>query len=398
MPVTVTFLLAHFPPDVAADGQLFSLLARDLAVGGHNVNVITFRPGYQGSEETAPSREIRDGVRIRRMWAPRVSKSGLIRRAFLAWWMTFRIIGKAMFTGGVFVIPSSPPTLGLVGWALNLIGRRYIYVLHDVHPELGIALGKIQRQSIAAKVLRFINRRIMRRAQVTITLTNGMKERAIEICSYASIAVIPNWIDTEAIKPKPKADSKFAQANNLLNKFTLQYSGNMGVLHPLEALTQAMKALEGKAELAYIGRGARLQPVKALVESSGISNVHFFDYQPLDQLEDSLAACDLAVVALATAADGLAMPSKLQGILASGRPILALAAAESEVAKFVESQEIGIVVSDFDNPEAIEQAIESALKHPQKLLEMGQRARKLAEEKYSVAQAMAAYFAFLKRQ
>ncbi|MEE9311055.1 MAG: glycosyltransferase family 4 protein [Planctomycetota bacterium] len=398
MAITVTFLLAHFPPDVAADGQLFSLLARDLAADGHNVNVITFRPGYQGSEEIAPAREIKAGVRIRRMWTPRANKGGLVRRAFLAWWMTFRMVGKAMFTGGVFVIPSSPPTLGLVGWLLSLIGRRYVYVLHDVHPELGIALGKIHRRSFAAKLLRFINRRIMRRADVTITLTNGMKERALEVCSYASIAVIPNWIDTEAIIPKPKAVSKFAQNNNLLDKFTLQYSGNMGVLHPLEALTEAMKALEGKAELAYIGRGARLEPVKALVESSAISNVRFFDYQPLDQLEDSLAACDLAVVALATAADGLAMPSKLQGILASGRPILALAAADSEVAKFVESQEIGFVVADFENPEAIKQAIESALNQPQKLLEMGQQARQLAEEKYSVAQAMSAYLAFLKRE
>lgn len=396
MAVYVTFLLAHFPPDVAADGQLFSLLARDLVAAGHNVKVITFRPGYQGSEEIAPSREIRTGVRIRRMWAPRASKGGLVRRAFLAWWMTFRVFWRAMFTGGVFIIPSSPPTLGLVGWALSLIGRRYVYVLHDVHPELGIALGKIQRRSFAAKLLRFINRRIMRRAEVTITLTKGMKEQAIKICSYASIAVIPNWIDTEAIKPKPKADSKFAQDNNLLKKFTLQYSGNMGVLHPLEALTQAMKGLTDTAELAYVGRGAKLKQVKALVESSAISNVRFFDYQPLDRLEDSLAASDLAVVALATAADGLAMPSKLQGILAAGRPILALAKADSEVAQFVAQQGIGIVVSDFANPEAIKQAIEFAISEPDKLKDMGLKARELAEQKYSVAQAMCAYLIFVK--
>jgi len=90
------------------------------------------------------------------------------------------------------------------------------------------------------------------------------------------------------------------------------YSGNLGLLHPLEGLTLAMKDLP-EAVLTYIGRGAKLEPTRKLAE--GLPNVRFFDYRPLSELPDSLAACDLAVVALEPAADRLAMPSKLQGIL-----------------------------------------------------------------------------------
>ncbi|MBX3473004.1 MAG: glycosyltransferase family 4 protein [Planctomycetes bacterium] len=378
-------LLPHFPPDVAADGQLFWLLARELARSGVEVRVLTWRPRYQGLAEDAPAHEVRDGVEIRRFWAPAAGKS-LVGRAFAAWWLTYTGFWRALFTGGTLLIPSSPPTLGLVGWWLSWIGRKYIYVLHDLHPELGIALGRM-KPGLVTDLLRFIQRRNLARGRV-VAITEGMAENARKLQPKADVRVIENWADLAAISPQPKAASKFAQAHGYAEAFTVQYSGNLGLLHPLDGLVGAMRELPD-CELAFIGRGARLEAAKAAAQ--GASNVHFHDYQPLGELADSLSACDVAAIALEPGADKLAMPSKLAGILASGRPVLALCPQTSELGRLVAQSGCGVVVNDFNNPKPVADAIAKLKADPTALAEMARKARELAEARFSLVEAAKKY-------
>lgn len=381
----LTMLLPHYPPDVAADGQLFSLLARELVKSGVKVRVLTWRPRYQGAQTYAPGRETVDGVEVSRWWAPHTGKS-LPGRAFAAWWVSCTGFWRALFSRGSLLIPSSPPTLGLVGWWLSWLGRRYLYVLHDIHPDLGIALGRM-KPGLVASVLRFVQRRNLARG-LTVAITEGMAGKARELCPKAHVTVIENWVDTQAIQPRAKADSAFAREHGLSDRFTLQYSGNLGLLHPLGGLTRAMKLLPD-VTLCYIGRGARLDETKA--EADGRENVRFFDYQPLEKLSDSLAACDVAVVALEPGADRLAMPSKLTGILAAGRPVLVLAPESSELAQLVQQHGCGVVVSDFDNPQAVTAAIGKLRQDASACAAMAQKARGLAEDRFSLERATGLY-------
>lgn len=374
-------LLPHYPPDVAADGQLFALLARELAARGHDVRVLAWSPRYQGVRTNWARRETADGVRVSRCWAP--GGKSLLARGFAAWWITNTAFWRALFSRGVLLMPSSPPTLGLVGWWLSWIGRKYIYVLHDIHPELGIALKRL-KPGLLASLLRFAQRRALARGR-TVTLTPGMADKARDLQPRAKVSVIPNWVDTQAIKPRPKAASAFAREHGLVEPFVIQYSGNLGLLHPLDGLTQAMRELP-EAVLCYIGRGAKLEPTKALAQD--VSNVRFFDYQPLATLEDSLAACDVGVVAIEPGADRLAMPSKLQGILASGRPVLALAPPESELAKLIEQHQCGWVVGDSNDPQAVAAAIRAAMSGNRE--QRATNARQAADQ-FSVQQAADAY-------
>lgn len=386
----VVMLLPYYPPDVAADGQLFSLLAREIVSRGVDVRVLTWRPRYQGVSEGAPKREVIDGVEVRRMWAPGGGK-GLLSRLLAALWLTETAWLRALFAGGVLIIPSSPPTLGMVGWWLSWLGRNYVYVLHDVHPELGIALGRM-KPGLLASLLRWMQRRILRRGQ-TVTLTEGMKTNALKLQPKAKVELVPNWVDTAAIKPLAKSDSEFAEANDLVQPFVVQYSGNLGLLHPLDGLTRAFAELPD-AVLVYIGRGAKLKQTRKLAE--GLPNVRFFDYQPFDKLNESLAACDLAVVAIEPAADGLAMPSKLQGILASGRPVLALAPEGSELAEFVKQHDCGLVVTDFDNPTAVAGAIRDLKDNPERSKSLAANARAAAEKFFHTALAADRYLNLIK--
>lgn len=383
MPKRVTFLVPYFPPDVAADGQLFALLARELAKRGHGVRVITWKPRYQGVTTAAVDD---GGLRVSRWWAP--GGKSLLARAFAAWWLMKSGSWRALFSRGTIIVPSSPPGLAMVAWWLSWLGRRYIYVLHDIHPELGIALGKL-RPGLIGSCIRWLNRRAMGRASAVVTLSGGMMERALAICPRARLHVIPNWVDLDAIKPMTKAQSRFARENELVEPFVIQYSGNLGLLHPLDGLTRAVGSTPYSV-LCYIGRGARLNATQALAQREDIPNVRFFDYRPIAELSDSLAACDVAAITLEPGADKLAMPSKLQGILASGRPILCLAPASSELAQFVERERVGIVVNEPNDPQQVRAAIEK-LRDATLRKEMGERARKVAEAHFGVAMAADAY-------
>lgn len=390
-----TFLLPHFPPDVAADGQLFSLLARELVREGHDVRVLTWRPGYQEMELAAPRRETRDGVRIRRLWAPRFRKRGLAARAFAALWMGSGALWRLLWhpRKRTVILPSSPPTFGLAAWAMFWLKRqRYLYVLHDIHPDLGIKLGRFREKGLLARLLRLTGRLVMRRAARVATISAGMAENARRIQPAARIEVIENWADLEAIRPIPKQESRFAAEQGLVEPFVVQYSGNLGLLHPLDGLTRACGGLAAEgAVLTYIGRGARLGPTRELAAREGLTNVRFFDYRPFAELADSLSACDVAVVAFEAGIDGLAMPSKLVGILASGRPILALAEEGSEIARLVEESGVGVVVARPDDAEAVREALLALLRDEPLRRAMGEKARRLAEERFSLKVASGLY-------
>jgi colanic acid biosynthesis glycosyl transferase WcaI len=148
-----------------------------------------------------------------------------------------------------------------------------------------------------------------------------------------------------------------------------------------------------EARLTYIGRGAKLEATRE--QAAELTNVEFFDYQPFDRLSDSLASCNLAVVAIEPGADRLAIPSKLQGILASGRPVLALAPEESELAQLVEKHRCGWVVADFDDPGAVARTIRAVMANPAEAAKRAQAARKAAETLYSIAHAADGYLAAL---
>ncbi|MDH5641193.1 MAG: glycosyltransferase, partial [Nitrospira sp.] len=148
-------------------------------------------------------------------------------------------------------------------------------------------------------------------------------------------------------------------------------------------------------KLVYIGRGERLKPTQALVADEGYGNIHFHDYRPMSELPDSLGACDVAVVCLEAGADGLAMPSKLPGIFAAGRPVLVLAPTDSEIAQLVTGEDVGVAVDPRDGAEVVKSAILRLRSDPERLKEMGLKSRKLAEGRSSVETAVAAYSALL---
>ena len=162
------------------------------------------------------------------------------------------------------------------------------------------------------------------------------------------------------------------------------YSGNLGLTQRLEEFVAAAALLQDDPDIqfVFIGRGAKRPDLEAQVKTLGLSNVMFCDYQPLAELSQSLSAGDLHLIPLTTEISRCLMPSKLYGILAAGRPYLTNAPDSSELYRITTEQNVGFTV-EAGSAERIADAVRAAKADRAVLQEMGQRARRLAEQDYT---------------
>ena len=88
--------------------------------------------------------------------------------------------------------------------------------------------------------------------------------------------------------------------------------------------------------------------VHAVLErmSSGYENIMFIPLQPLDRLNELLNLADVHLLPQRAGVEDLVMPSKLINMLASGRPVIAIASAGSQIERVVHAT--GCVVEPGD--------------------------------------------------
>ena len=105
--------------------------------------------------------------------------------------------------------------------------------------------------------------------------------------------------------------------------------------------------------------------------------VRFLPFRPANEIPYVLAAGDVHIVTVKRGLEGVIVPSKLYGILAAGKPVLAVAPPATDVARIVTAAGCGIAV-DPDDPEAVAAAIRELAEQPERVAEMGRRALAIA--------------------
>jgi glycosyltransferase involved in cell wall biosynthesis len=144
-----------------------------------------------------------------------------------------------------------------------------------------------------------------------------------------------------------------------------------------------------------IGRGPRLQEVKARAARDGLANIRFEPHQDRAALGQSLGVADVHVSVLQPAFEGLVHPSKLYGIMAAGRPTLFIGDAEGETAGILAATGSGISVGTGDAAGVVT-AIRSLRADPALRLQMGEAARRAFDERYAMPIALRQWRALLE--
>ena len=209
-------------------------------------------------------------------------------------------------------------------------------------------MGYLEKNSIISIVWRGLNRAIYNSADYIVVLGREIQKNFYEKVSieqHDKIKYIPNWADPKLIRPVEIDDNPIIANLNLGNKFIVQYSGNMGLTHDMETIIEAANALKKHEDIhfIFIGGGGKLNKIKSMAGKYELENVTFLPYQPRESLKYSLGASHVSLLSLEKEAEGLSVPSKLYGIMASGRPMIALVSENTEVAFTLKEFDCGIV-------------------------------------------------------
>lgn len=225
----------------------------------------------------------------------------------------------------VLMVTNPAPMVVLMSRLKAKVGFELNILVHDVFPENTRPTG------LMLPFYGFFKRlfdKAYSRADQLIVLGRDMKnvmENKLERYTHKPVyTIIENWADIEGIQPQ-----SFPRG-----KIILQYAGNIG---RVQGLDKVIAQLTDDIELHLYGTGAMEESLKKI----GHPNVFFHGPYFRSQQNEVLAACDIAVVTLQEGMYGLGVPSKTYNILASGRPVLFLGPANSEIDLLVREKNIG---------------------------------------------------------
>lgn len=401
----ITIIAEYFYPEGASTAQLLTELAVGLSED-FDVSVITSYPNYLETDReiSVDRRSVHDGVTIERVRATRLNKDKFTRRIIN--WITFSVLVfikllRSRGRGDSVLVLSNPPVLPMVVFAANrLRGFNYAYLVYDMYPDMAIALGMLSGDGIPARLWERAIRAVYRDTDNIVVLGESMERRLTEKMRDDSgfdpgkITVIPNWADGDFIKPIPKENNTFAREYDLIDKFTLLYSGNIGRYHELRTAIDAIGELEESGrndiQMIIIGEGARKEEHQAYVDEESIENVRFLPFQLRERLPDTLTACDASLVGISPAVEGMCVSAKLYTSLAVGKPVLAVVPDGDEVARVVQEANCGVYVPPGNTERAVA-VLQAWAVNPAEVDRLGDNARAYFEEHYRKEHAVEAY-------
>jgi colanic acid biosynthesis glycosyl transferase WcaI len=380
----------YYWPGIEATAQLLTELCEELADEAE-VKVVT---GVLHGHEDEPRRVVRNGVEIVRVPSTAFERSRILARAsnYLSYLTNALLHGLRGPRPDVVLCMTDPPVVADVAL---LVARRYraplVVISQDVFPEIAVQLKRLENPLLMG-ILRALVSTYLRRADRIVAIGDTMRRRLeAKGAQPDRVHVIPNWVDTRRLQPLGK-ETQWARDRGFDRRFVAMHSGNVGHAQDLDSLVRAATFLRDLDDLVIpiIGSGARHGELKALAERLEVDQVVFLSYQNRMVLAQSLSSADVHVVGLAPGLAGYVVPSRLYGILAAGRPVIAAADPESETIAVVRKIGCGIVVPP-GRPELLARAIRDAHDGVYDLEEMGARGREWVEREADRSVAVRRY-------
>jgi glycosyltransferase involved in cell wall biosynthesis len=389
----IFFVNRYFHPDHSATSQMLSDLAFALARDGENVVVVSSRQLYEHPVARLPSRDLIDGVRVRRVGTTRFGRAGLAGRALD--YVSFHLAaGTTLFRlaqrGDVVVTLTDPPlmsvTTGIVARLKRLIAVNW---LQDLYPEVATRSGVRLADGRFGSLLRWARNYSLRSASVNVAIGEQMAHRLErEAVPRAQVTTITNWCSDNDIIPSTRRNW-LRDEWQLGDKFIVGYSGNLGTAHEADTLLAAAEILRDRADFCFliIGGGSRLANLQAEVSARRLRNFVFQPYQTRDQLPVTLTLPDVHWLSLRAEFEGLIVPSKFYGIAAAGRPMILVGSETGELARLVRAHGCGYAVASNEGKRFADAIVELA-DRPTLRSEMGENARRLLDSAYSMASSI----------
>jgi glycosyltransferase involved in cell wall biosynthesis len=247
---------------------------------------------------------------------------------------------------------------------------RFFFEVTDLWPETLIAMGKIARNGLPARILRALEKHLYHRAEKILMLLGHTQEYVAGLGESADkIVWIPNGADLSRFESLPPYDGKTK------GQFIIMYVGGLLRTNRVDVILQAASIQQSRAHhhvrFIFVGDGSDKDSLVEMAERLSLQNIEFRGLVPKTQLVGVMAEADAFVLSLANLPlykYGISL-NKMCDYLASGRPILF--AGDSAYNPIREAQ-AGFCVAP-ENPEALADAIDHLISlSPAERIRMGQ--------------------------
>jgi colanic acid biosynthesis glycosyl transferase WcaI len=397
----------NYAPDFIGIPKYTTELCEDLARRGHDVSVITAPPYYPAWRVPEAFKggwrhERLNGVDVIRapIFVP-ANPSGLTRLLHLlsfsasalpvALWTAMRKRPDVVLCVAPSLL-SAPVALA----AARLSGAKAWLHVQDFEVDAAFELGMLKGEG-ARRVAQGVEGFLLRAFDRVSTISESMRRLLAQkgVADGAAIE-LRNWVDVDMIVARSDSQTRFREELAIPPDHTVAlYSGNMAGKQGLEVLADVatrLEALGGKITLLLCGQG----PLKATLQAgcAGLKNVRFIDLQPTERLPELLATADIHLLPQRSEAADLVLPSKLTGMLASGRPVVAMADEGTGLATEVEG--CGLIVPPGD-AQAMTNAILRLAADGALSRQLASAARERAEQRWRMSSVIDGFEAELKR-
>ena len=343
----IVLLSMNFAPELTGIGKYSGEMVDGLVARGHEVRVVCAPPyyptwkvqeGYAGNAYR--TEQIKPGLTVHRcpVWIPR-RLSGLTRLVHLASFavsslpVLFRLVlwqPQVVFAvaPALFCAPAAWLTARLSG------AKAWLHI-QDFEIDAAFELGMLKKPFMRRCAL-FAERFLMRRFDAVSTISSRMlRQLATKGIPLQDTEMLPNWVDLSHVRPTTMSQGLRQTLGIAASQIVCLFSGTINRKQGLDVLIETARVLKEDPRVVIVicGNGEQRPGLEAA--AAGLDNIRFMDLQPASTLNTLLNMADVHLLPQLRGAADLVMPSKLVGMLASGRPVIAAAIPRTEIASIV---------------------------------------------------------------
>lgn len=368
--VRILLLNLYFPPDTSATAKIAQAVVDALAAK-HHVTVLCGRPSYDPTERRSwhlYQSEETGNIRVVRVGSTDYSRVQMKKRLLNYLSYVLLAVPRALLTPcDVVLAMTDPPFEGIVGaFVATLKNKPYVYNIQDMYPDMAVG-GSIVKPGLLARIWEKLHRWALRRATKIIVLGEDMRNRILSKGVDPARAIVIRGgaeISADGTGTANLDQSVISEIRGNF-KFVLLHAGNLGFYGAWDTLVKGAQQLASDGiGLVFVGDGAERKRLETAC--AGISNVRFLPFFPPGKIPSVLAAADAHVITVKRGLEGVVVPSKMYGILAAGKPILAVAPAECDVVS-IGSRKGFSISADPDNPAELVAKVREILLDAEKL-------------------------------
>lgn len=259
-----------------------------------------------------------------------------------------------------------------------------VYNMYDIFPDnTRRVVGRVPYAFFST-----LQRMLYKKCDEIVVLTDDMKSTLVNKgVPESKLRSVPNWYDEYSVKEVPQGANKFiAQYNIDTSKFVVQFAGSIGYVFDYHFVVDTAELLRDckNVEFHMIGQGARLNEFKHEASARNLDSIHFFPWQPIEEIADVYSACSIGIIPLERDVIRCAYPSKTSLLMACGRPVLYSVEEDSAFSQTIEREKTGWCVPRGDAERAA-RVIRRLANHPEEVSAYASRAKQYAASNLSRA-------------